>query len=41
MGLPCDTTGELANLVSVADLGFMGKTLPPNKGGQTQSSQFP
>ena len=29
-----DTTGELASLVSVADLGFMGKTLPPNKGGQ-------
>ena len=29
-----DTTGELASLVSVADFGFIGKTLPPNKGGQ-------
>jgi 3-deoxy-D-manno-octulosonic-acid transferase len=29
-----DTTGELASLVGVADFGFMGKTLPPNKGGQ-------
>lgn len=29
-----DTTGELSRLIRVADFGFMGKTLPPNKGGQ-------
>lgn len=29
-----DTTGELSQLIKVADLGFMGKTLPPNQGGQ-------
>ena len=29
-----DTTGELSQLIRVADLGFMGKTLPPNRGGQ-------
>jgi len=29
-----DTTGELSQLIKVADLGFMGKTLPPNRGGQ-------
>ena len=30
-----DTTGELKTLTSVADLVFIGKSLPPNSGGQT------
>lgn len=30
-----DTTGELARLSQVADLAFIGKSLPPNHGGQT------
>ena len=30
-----DTTGELATLLQAADLAFVGKSLPPNKGGQT------
>ena len=30
-----DTTGELAQLSQVADLAFVGKSLPPNDGGQT------
>ncbi len=30
-----DTTGELSRLTQVADLAFIGKSLPPNKGGQT------
>jgi 3-deoxy-D-manno-octulosonic-acid transferase len=30
-----DTTGELAKLTQVADLVFVGKSLPPNEGGQT------
>jgi len=30
-----DTTGELARLTQVADLAFIGKSLPPNSGGQT------
>ena len=29
-----DTTGELFRLIRVADLAFIGKTLPPNGGGQ-------
>jgi len=29
-----DTTGELAELIQAADLGWMGKTLAPNHGGQ-------
>ncbi len=29
-----DTTGELAQLIQCADLGFVGKTMPPNRGGQ-------
>jgi len=29
-----DTTGELPQLICVADLAFGGKTLPPNQGGQ-------
>ena len=29
-----DTTGELSRLVQVADFAFIGKTLPPNHGGQ-------
>ena len=29
-----DTTGELAELIHSADLGWIGKTLPPNRGGQ-------
>jgi 3-deoxy-D-manno-octulosonic-acid transferase len=29
-----DTTGELSRLVQVSDLVFVGKTLPPNEGGQ-------
>lgn len=30
-----DTTGELSRLTQVADLAFIGKSLPPNLGGQT------
>lgn len=30
-----DTTGELSRLTQVADLAFIGKSLPPNDGGQT------
>ncbi|MDR2983051.1 MAG: 3-deoxy-D-manno-octulosonic acid transferase [Puniceicoccales bacterium] len=30
-----DTTGELRYLTSVATLAFIGKSLPPNEGGQT------
>ena len=30
-----DTTGELAQITQVADLVFVGKSLPPNEGGQT------
>lgn len=30
-----DTTGELQRLSQVADLVFVGKSLPPNEGGQT------
>jgi len=30
-----DTTGELRNLTQIADLAFVGKSLPPNVGGQT------
>lgn len=30
-----DTTGELRELTAVADLVFIGKSMPPNKGGQT------
>lgn len=30
-----DTTGELTRLSQVADLVFIGKSLPPNQGGQT------
>jgi len=30
-----DTTGELTQLTQAADLAFIGKSLPPNKGGQT------
>ena len=30
-----DTTGELARLTQIADLAFIGKSLPPNDGGQT------
>jgi len=30
-----DTTGELARLSQAADLAFIGKSLPPNAGGQT------
>ncbi|MFP4673360.1 MAG: 3-deoxy-D-manno-octulosonic acid transferase [Opitutales bacterium] len=30
-----DTTGELARLSQTADLAFIGKSLPPNEGGQT------
>ena len=29
-----DTTGELAELIHAADLGWMGKTPSPNRGGQ-------
>lgn len=29
-----DTTGELSRLIRAADFGFLGKTLPPNQGGQ-------
>lgn len=30
-----DTTGELRKLSQIASLAFVGKSLPPNKGGQT------
>ncbi|WOO42101.1 3-deoxy-D-manno-octulosonic acid transferase [Rubellicoccus peritrichatus] len=30
-----DTTGELAYLSQIADIAFVGKSLPPNEGGQT------
>lgn len=30
-----DTTGELRRLTQLADLVFIGKSLPPNRGGQT------
>ncbi len=30
-----DTTGELTRLTAAADLAFIGKSLPPNDGGQT------
>ena len=30
-----DTTGELTRLTQIADLAFVGKSLPPNQGGQT------
>lgn len=30
-----DTTGELARLTQVADVAFIGKSLPPHDGGQT------
>lgn len=30
-----DTTGELNQLTQAADLAFVGKSLPPNEGGQT------
>ncbi|PXA04481.1 3-deoxy-D-manno-octulosonic acid transferase [Coraliomargarita sinensis] len=30
-----DTTGELSRLTQVADFAFVGKSLPPNEGGQT------
>ena len=30
-----DTTGELARLTQAADVAFIGKSLPPNDGGQT------
>jgi 3-deoxy-D-manno-octulosonic-acid transferase len=30
-----DTTGELSRLCQAADLAFIGKSLPPNEGGQT------
>jgi 3-deoxy-D-manno-octulosonic-acid transferase len=30
-----DTTGELSRLTALATLAFIGKSLPPNKGGQT------
>ncbi len=30
-----DTTGELTRLSQAADLAFIGKSLPPNEGGQT------
>jgi len=30
-----DTTGELAFLSQVADIAFIGKSMPPNRGGQT------
>lgn len=30
-----DTTGELRHFTSLADLAFIGKSLPPNEGGQT------
>lgn len=30
-----DTTGELTHLMQAADIAFIGKSLPPNDGGQT------
>ena len=30
-----DTTGELSRLSQIADIAFIGKSLPPNEGGQT------
>lgn len=30
-----DTTGELRTLTQIADLAFIGKSLPPNEGGQS------
>lgn len=30
-----DTTGELTHLLQTADIAFIGKSLPPNDGGQT------
>jgi len=30
-----DTTGEMTRLMQVADLAFIGKSLSPNRGGQT------
>jgi 3-deoxy-D-manno-octulosonic-acid transferase len=33
--LIADTTGELARLTQLADLVFIGKSIPPNNGGQT------
>ncbi|MFU8848093.1 MAG: 3-deoxy-D-manno-octulosonic acid transferase [Opitutales bacterium] len=30
-----DTTGELSRLSQIADFAFIGKSLPPNQGGQT------
>jgi 3-deoxy-D-manno-octulosonic-acid transferase len=30
-----DTTGELREFTALADLAFVGKSLPPNEGGQT------
>lgn len=30
-----DTTGELSRLTQVADIAFIGKSMPPNDGGQT------
>lgn len=30
-----DTTGELKRLTQICDVAFVGKSLPPNKGGQT------
>ena len=30
-----DTTGELSKLTQIADIAFIGKSLSPNKGGQT------
>jgi 3-deoxy-D-manno-octulosonic-acid transferase len=33
--LVADTTGELAKLTQLADLVFIGKSIPPNNGGQT------
>lgn len=30
-----DTTGELSHLMQAGDLAFVGKSLPPNEGGQT------
>lgn len=30
-----DTTGELSRLIQIADLAFIGKTLKPNRGGQS------
>jgi 3-deoxy-D-manno-octulosonic-acid transferase len=30
-----DTTGELSRLSQIAEVAFIGKSLPPNEGGQT------